>query len=164
MRPKIKHDDVLQAMLDPTTVEAIAKALAPFITTAIDKCLTDKLGHLLGRMDELRTENVQLRKELSQQNQRLDDLEAYSRSDNLIIRGLPEISMAERASVSLEGQSASISHVETCSAVEKNFISFCRDSLNVNVSSQDISIAHRIKAGPKDTTRLIIVLFTSRRV
>src|SRR5882757_6643202 len=98
MGPKVKHDEILDVMLDPRSVEAIAKALAPFISSAIDKCLTDRLSSLLGHMDELRAENDSLRKELADQNTRLDDLEAYSRSDNLIIRGLPEKSVAERAS------------------------------------------------------------------
>jgi len=162
MSRKVKPDDVLDAILDPRAVEAIAKALAPFITTAFDKCLTDRLSSLLTHVDELRAENVKLNKELLQQSQRIDDLEAYSRSENLIIRGLPEASVAERSSATLG--SSSISHADTCKSVETNVNSFCRDSLNVTVAPQDISIAHRIKAGPKEATRPIIVCFTSRRV
>jgi len=57
MGPKKKPDDVQ----DPKAMEAIAKVLALFITTAIDKCLTDKTSSLLGRIDELR---FQFKKEL----------------------------------------------------------------------------------------------------
>jgi len=42
MSRKVKPDDVLDAILDPRAVEAIAKALAPFVTMAIDKSLTGR--------------------------------------------------------------------------------------------------------------------------
>jgi len=96
------------------------------------------------------------------QNQRIDELEAFSRSDNLIIRGLPELSAAERATTSADLSSVSL--LDTSKSVESNVIKFCRDSLNVTVTSQDISIAHRLKAGPKDSARPILVRFTTRRI
>ena len=51
----------------------------------------------------------------------------------------------------------------THQAVESTVINFCRDALNVTLAPQDISVAHRLRAGPKDNVRPIIVRFTNRR-
>jgi len=91
---------------------------------------------LLTYVDELRAENLKLYKEFLQQGQHIDDLEAYLRSDNLIIRGLTEVSLDERSSSTL-GLSC-ILHVDTWKTVKTNVISLCHNSLNVNVAPQDI--------------------------
>jgi hypothetical protein len=52
------------------------------------------------------------------------------------------------------------SHLSVKSTVQQ----FCMDMLGVEVQEQDISIAHRLKAGKKETTRPIIVRFATRRV
>jgi len=69
-------------------------------------------------MEEIKKENtllVERTKQLSADNLDLNDwlnsLEAYSRGDNLILRGLPEQSAAERATAS---PSAHDSAVEAC--------------------------------------------------
>ena len=47
--------------------------------------------------EAIEEDNKRLKKGEAECGRRLDDLEAYSRADNLIIRGLPESSAAERA-------------------------------------------------------------------
>jgi len=49
-------------------------------------------------------------------------------------------------------------------SVESTVIDFCKDALGVNVSPGDISIAHRMKAGNRDSVRPIIVRFAKNRV
>lgn len=164
MPPKNRSiDDFIEALSEPRVLEALAKALAPFITKTLDAYIATRLDGLSAQLDELKAVNSDLQTEVTKQNHRIDELEAFSRSDNLIIRGLPELSAAERATDSADGASV-LSHHDTNKSVESTFISFCKDSLNVAVSPQDISIAHRLKAGPKDSARPILVRFTTRRI
>jgi hypothetical protein len=157
-------------------LEALTKALAPLknsIEAAMDKKI-DSLGATLralkadnGRLADqckaLSTENGELKKQLSTCNKRVDDLERYSRSDNLIIRGLHERSAAEAASAApslQDGASLGDGHA----SVESTVIAFCKDTLKVDVSPSDISTAHRVKAGAKDSVRPVIVRFATRKV
>jgi len=68
--------------------------------------MDDKLGVLNRRVSaierdtgvtDLRAENESLRKQQSLHTKILDELESYSRSDNLVTRGSPENTFAERA-------------------------------------------------------------------
>jgi len=87
---------------------------------------------------------------VNSQNSRIDDLEAYLRCDSLIIRGLPEQSAAQQASNAIAiDDHASLKDGHT--SMESTFIDFCKHALGVNVSPEDISIAHRMKAGNKDS-------------
>ena len=43
-------------------------------------------------------------------------------------------------------------------------LEFLNTSMSVKVQSQDISVAHRLKAGPRDKTRPLIVRFVNRKV
>ena len=177
MPPKIKPDDLVEALLDGRVVEALAKALSPFINKTINECLAERLADitkslvdvkqandlLQNQVGLLKRENDGLRQQMTSQTSRIEALETYSRLDNPIVKGLPEQSYAERGSPAAnhadDTQSAT-SHL----AVESTVLSFIRDRLHVECSPSDISTAHRIKAGPKDTIRPIIVRFTNRRV
>jgi len=72
------------------------------------------------------------------------------------------VGYAEKATAdSVPGTSpTAVSH----ESVESTFINSCRDSLNVSISRDAISTAHRMKSGPKDMVRPIIVRFTNRRI
>jgi len=107
----------------------------------------------------LKDENTPLRARILDQDLRIDELEAYSRSDNLIVRGLTENSMTERSSVF--GGADKVLHLANTESVESTLIAFCKDSLNVVVQPSDISIAHRLNAGPKNKVRLTLVRFTT---
>lgn len=180
MPPKPKStisDDLVEALLDTKVVEALAKALSPFIALSVDEAIGKRLEGLVTSVRELKGEvtrlhkqcdetakvNEGLQKKLLEQERRIDDLECYSRSDNLVIRGLPEQSSAERASGGAALDSRP-SELESHTAVECTVVKFIKDSLGLEVSPQDISIAHRIKAGPKDSTRPVIVRFTTRKI
>ena len=174
--PKLNPQDFAEALLDPRVMEALTKALAPLrssIEAALDKKI-DSLGatlralktenvHLSEQCKALSLENGQLKQQLSTCSQRVDDLERYTRSDNLIIRGLPENSAAEIASAAPSLNDGATLR-ESYASVEKSVIAFCKDSLKIDVSPSDISTAHRIKGGTKDTTRPVIVRFTNRKV
>ena len=95
--------------------------------------------------------------------QRIEDLEVYSRIDQLIVRGLHENSYAERASLSASADNAAQTH-ETVQAIEKTLINFCRDKLNVTVTPLDISNIHRLKSGPNNPVWPVIVRFANKKI
>ena len=175
MPPKIKPDDLVEALLDGRVVEALAKAVSPFMKKTIDKCLTERLevvsktikdvqqnnNKLQGQVQVLEKTNTELRQQTTRLTERLEALESYSKLDNLIIKGLPEKSYAERGSLSAESSDVI---VESQASVMSTVLTFCKDTLHVPVMESDVSTAHRMKAGPKDKIRPIIVRFTSRRV
>ena len=137
MPPKLKPDDFVEALLDSKVIDALAKALAPLISVTIEESLKTKLKvfetslrdlksdntRLINRCDTVEKENVNIKKLVEAQARRIDDLETYSRADNLIIRGavygtfshrlLPEQSMAERATgaTNLDGNSLLDGHL-----------------------------------------------------
>jgi predicted ribosome quality control (RQC) complex YloA/Tae2 family protein len=162
-QPEASTSAILDAILDPKACEAIAKALSPFITKLFDEYLTSKLEDMNDRMRMIENENEQLKVTVREQAQRIEDIEVYTRCDQLIVRGLAENSYAERASASAATDTAT--HVsDSVQAVENTFINFCKDRLNVSVSAQDISIIHRLKAGANDPVRPIIVRFTNKKI
>jgi hypothetical protein len=176
MPPKIKPDDIVDALLDSRVVEALAKALSPFIKKSIDEALDERLAalaksvqevkqandRLQAQVGELRKANADLRQHVDSQSTRVDALEAYSRLDNLIIKGLPDRSYAERGThAAADADSAALADSQM--SVEATVITFCKETLNVDVTTQDISTAHRLKAGPRDLVRPVIVRFTNRR-
>ena len=191
-RSSTTTEDLIEALLDSKLVEALAAALSPYLTKLIDNHVTarfDALDQSLAELkasgeatkkshealkqetvglkrsyEALKEENVLLKKQLDEQAARVEDLDVYSRSDNLIIKGLPEQSYAERATDSSDASRPAPPTAASHLAVETTVLAFCRDALKLDVSPQDISTAHRLKAGPRDATRPIIVRFTSRRV
>jgi len=164
MPPKVKPDDLIDALVDPRVIEALAKALAPHITLSIEEFLKTKLKEfesviknikndvtrLNNKCDIIAKRNDSLKGLVNCQNSPIDDLEAYIHCDNLIIRGLTEHSAAKRAtSATALDDRASLMDGHT--SVQSTVIDFCKDALGVNVSPGDISIAHRMKACNKDS-------------
>jgi hypothetical protein len=173
-------EELIEAQLDPRLVEALGKALAPVISKSVDDAvapLVKQIEGLSASVKELKAENVRLVKRCEaaeKANERLDkiavehcrrleDMEAYSRSDNLIIRGLPECSASERATEAplLDGGAPTLR--ESYDSVEENVLRFFNGTLGVKVLPQDISAAHRLKAGKKDKVRPVIVKFVNRK-
>lgn len=173
-------DDLIDALQDPRVVEALGKVLAPVIAKSVESAVAPFIKQLEGLTTDVRalkTENVRLAKQCdatSKENARLqkivdghsrriDDIEAYSRSDNIIIRGIPERSAAERASDAPSLSDNKPTLRDSHESVEATALDFFNTTLGVRVTAQDVSIAHRIKAGPKDKIRPIIVRFSNRK-
>jgi len=107
MPPKIKPYDSVIVLLNTRLIEALAKALSPFIRLSIDEAVNKRFADLTSSVGELKkktTHITEITKRLTKENKQLNEhvaaLEAYTRGDNLIIRGLPERSVSERASAS----------------------------------------------------------------
>jgi len=112
MPPKLKHKELIDAVLDKRILDAIAANTSVFTALIVEKMLNKKLDGLLHTISKLKRENTVLKgavsTSLSTSNadmvevtfdlkKRLEDIEAYSRRENLIIRGLPEGSFVESA-------------------------------------------------------------------
>jgi len=83
----------------------------------------------------------------------MEALESYSRRDNLLIAGLPVESYAEEANAGSGG--------ETSQAEEQSVLQLCNEKLGVNISSADMSVAHRLTKR-RQTDVSPPVRFTSR--
>jgi hypothetical protein len=178
MPPKIKTDDIIDALLDSKVVDALANALSPLIKKIINESLDDKIAALAKavteaqqtsaklstRVAELTNENADMRLQLTSQGARLAAMETYSRLDNLIIKGLPEPSYAEKGTRGSADADESLHTADSHSAVESTVLAFCQDTLHIDISPSDISTAHRLRAGGKDKVRPVIVRFTNRRI
>ena len=171
-----RTDEFIEALKDPAVAEAIASALGPFIARAIDAALDTKLtelksviagltleaSSLKSTVGAVQSENARLKTLVEDQGKRLEEMEIYSRAHDLIIRGLPESTYAERASASAQDTDTLMS--ESHSSVERSVLALCNEKLAISVGPRDISVAHRLKAGKNDKHRPIIVRFTSRRI
>jgi len=109
------------------------------------------------------TKISKLESDLQKANSRVDELEAYTRRDNLVISGLPVESYAE-ASSSTEQDGRG----ESSEGTEKSLLKLFNDQLKVNVSPADISVAHRLrKRGGSSAVNsgppAVIVRFTNRK-
>ena len=158
MPPKLDIDVLVAALRDSRVVEAISQALLPGIQAAIQTAVESTVGELKARLDE----QTECSKKLQADNEllrgRIEDLESYNRLDNLMIYGLPE-NFAETVadSVTTDDGEDRPSTVNS----ELQFINFCCTKLHVDVSVNDICIAHRLprKPGP----RPMIVRFNNRK-
>ena len=107
---------------------------------------------------------MRLYRQLGEQDTRLENLDMYSLADDLIIKGLPKRSYAERASdASSNVDKAAVPSANSSLAVETTVLQFFREALKLDINQHDISIAHRLKASANDKCRLITVHFTNRR-
>lgn len=177
-KPKSLAEDLIEALHDERLIDALGKALSPLITLSVQEAVKKQLEGLTTTIRELKADNTRLAKQCElvakdnarlqktteEYGRRLDDMEAYSRRDNLIIRGLPEKSVAERASDAPSLTEGVPVLRESFESVEGTVLEFLNSSLGVVVQPQDISIAHRLKSGPKDRVRPIIVKFKNQQV
>src|SRR5271168_3891996 len=70
---------------------------------------------------------------MSNQSDRIEAMEIYTRIDNLIIKGLPEQTYAERGTPTRSDASNTATPGESFVAVENTVISFFRDSLGIEL-------------------------------
>jgi len=152
-------DTLIRALTD--------KRVMDVLQTAIENAVAKAVSDIKGQLDEQRELISALSAENDDLRHRIEDLESYSRIDNIIVHGLSE-SFAE--TVAPQQSSTSTTNVNTLATTssassEAQFIEFCTNTLNVKVLSSDISVAHRLpKARSATGPRPLIVRFTNRKI
>ena len=177
---KNSSDDLIESLLEPRVMEALGKALGTTISAMVSKSVEERLETLLGRISNLEQrvhseadERLKLAAENTLLQTRVAELEAYTRSENLIFHGLELTSMSE--AISQPGDSNDQPHSsgspsnstlsETNRATEDNVLKFGSSPLGVSLPREDISVAHRLGKRPGDPKPApVIVRFTTRRV
>lgn len=113
-----------------------------FINKICDKITSLLTPFIQTEVKVLATKVEQLQTQLNVTNSKLDDMEQYSRSNNLRLYGVPE------------KQDENINEVIS---------TFCSEKLDIVLQPHDIDVSHRLKS-KVNGTRPIIVRFTSRAV
>lgn len=178
--------NLVTAVLDQKVLDALIKALTPVITTVIERCLDEKLKALLGDVTkvkalaeatEVRTTALEgaLKKaneQITKMKAQIEDMDSYSKRDNLIIHGLKIQSFADAASVPAMGQQTQSTRPldGNVASVSDAVVELCQQQLGLNITLADISVAHRLgpsarpnSASARPPSSAVIVRFTSRR-
>jgi hypothetical protein len=177
MPPKLRLnvDDLIEALLDGRVVDALGQSLGSKIGEIVEARIDAKFKSLQESFSTLKADYVKADKVISElrgENQslksQLEDLDSYSRVDNLIIHGLNGTSCAEASSspmLSTKGQGPSdISPLDTHFETEIAVLDFANNVLGVPLNLTDISVAHRLPKRPNDSNPApIIVRFSNRR-
>lgn len=154
-------DDLINALRDDRVLDALG--------SIYEAKLQATLKDLLQTVTHLKHENELKDRKISCMQQRIDDLEAYNRRDNLLISGLPIETYSEAATVGVSGDrnqqqvNTHSSTAESSCATEQAVLKLFNTSLNVKVTEKDISIAHRLPSKNKSQPPVAIVRFTSRK-
>ena len=166
MAPKFT-DQLSEALKSDTIVEVLMKALSPSILLSVQEMMQQELGQSLKdlaaenralkvKVTQLQRDNEDLVKRIKSTDERVETIDRESRSKNIIINGLPNTSFVEAGSA--DGQDGdNITNM----AVAKTVCKLFQDKLNVTVPLEDISSSFRMKKGPKDKERPIMVKFAN---
>lgn len=166
---KSNDKNLMDMLLDPKYIEALTKSITPTIIAELEKRYEGKLAaientlenykksndELVRRVNDLESINNDLSCEVKHMNEafermhvhkvglnkKIDDIETYTKRENLIIHGLQCSSYADAATVPSAQNAMNIESSQTvCRAV----VEFCVGTLRVDVTLADISTAHRL--------------------
>lgn len=188
---KIDRDELIEALTEKRVIEAQVKCFMESLTSAIEMAvqkrmkpiedaLDDKVEEAVERITDPKLKSLQksvsgLREENRLLKESLYQQETFSRADNLIFCGIPEspdsgqpvVSETDniasgQVTVSGSGNIASnlVNNRLTCNLI----VDLCNTKLGIAVTINDISAAHRLQRGKAESSRPIIVRFTSRRI
>jgi len=156
------------AIKSPTVVESLYNALMPSIENAIRAAVDVALADTYIRLDNQAKEIGHLTNENTTLRRQVDELDAYSRSDNIIVYGIKE-AYAEVSAPASSSASNANSHQqqmvgETSATSEAAFIQFCNEQLHVSVHPNDISVVHRLpKSNKWNGPRPMIIRFSNKK-
>jgi len=170
MPAKIKIEELIEAFTDPRMIQAITAAMMPAVKLYMDKqieelCTAVKLVKAdnvtqKSAIKELYAENASLRT-------RLDIMDADARLSSLVIRGVPENTLAEKTSGGAPRDITSNRLLDLnrhVRATEAAVVELCTKDLGIKLSGEDIEQAYRMKSSKPDSPRPILVSFTSRKL
>lgn len=166
-------DQILEALKSDAVVEAITKSVLPAVILAVQEVVQKELASLKSaiglllsdnkelkvRVSKLDEENIQLKSRLLTVENKIDTMERNNRLNNVIIKGLPERSFAERGSPDEVSDQATVSANRT--SVSETVCAFANAELNLKIQPSDIVYAMRLKPSPQDKIRPILIKFQS---
>ena len=119
-----------------------------------------KLDERAEQLRNLQAVNITLSEKLTKERECREELEQYSRRENLLFCGIPA-TLAERT-VADQGEHQLIA--ESSAVTTDKVISFCNNVLHTNNSASNISIAHRCKPRRGSNCPPVFVRFVRRSV
>ena len=92
----------------------------------------------------------------------MEELEQYTRKENVIISGLMSTHMLYARTTSNSATAASMDNApqEETNALKKRVIFFLNDKLQVVINQDEISVCHAMRASPRQPDN-VIVKFTN---
>jgi hypothetical protein len=156
---EIDIEALIEQAVEKATV-AVRDEITHLINSKLDKLQKD-LQARESKLLELQKENADLKTQLHNQAQSLENVESYARIDNLLIQGIPH--SFSGALSQLTPASDRSPAAESSAAEERIFIDFCDQKLGVSVHPSDISICHRLPKSSRATYPPLLVRFTSRK-
>ena len=138
-----------------STVEEIKGTL--FTVREESDALKREVAEAKQREEALRDQLKEARQLAEAADQRVEDLSAYVRRNNLRIYGLPE-------SDGRKANGGAATEPETAQQCEERVVKMVSDKLKVNINRKDIEACHRVGVKRGDSQRGVIVRFHSRKV
>lgn len=145
------------------------KKSVTYISNKLDELTASKteITEILQLVKKLEKTNVEKDAKIKQMEIRINDLEQYSRMENVIISGLQTTHLNYSRVVD---QSATAHETDNENgALEDNVVAFFNEKLKLAIRKSDISVCHTLKRKTSDNvrgstqTKDIIVRFVSRR-
>ena len=184
---KVTAEEIIKVFLDTRVIDALIKSVNPAFCELVKQTLDDKLKPvtasitsivnnvrtLENRVETLTENNASIVEENNLLKKQLSEISNYSRRDNLIIQGLESSSYAE--AVAADGGAPLTTpgggSIESSNAATEKAVVSLAQSMGLNISTDDISVAHRLptkKSTPGTTSNAsrspaIIVKFVKRR-
>ena len=157
-------DQLVAALVDVRVIEALKQVITPCVQSAVSTVISqfnERLDSVEVKCSDQELLISNLEFENSGLRKRVNDLESYSRIENLVFYGLPE-QYAEAAGPSSSADNPQIA--ETSESSEQTVVKFCQDMLQLDITLSDVSIAHRLpRLDKKQGPRPLLVRFTNRR-
>jgi len=165
MAPK-QLEILIAALSDEKFIEALKGVLEPMIKLAVDssvESLRQDLKQRDGQIGVLAKENKELKAKLQTQADYLNQLETYTKQENLIIHGIPLASYAESAQIGDTDASNTTLRHENSATTETLVLSLFNTQLGIDLSPRDVSVCHRLKKSQNMQHPPIVIRFTHRK-
>lgn len=152
----------------PVTWDDLAefKASMDFLSEKVDSVSNqqEKLMVLLAQVQLLKTESMEKDKKITTLENRVADLEQYSRINDLIINGLKtkHRSYARAAAAASEDAGSQEPTEAEAETLEKQVVGFLEEK-GITVESRDIEACHTLPNKIKSAIPAIIIRFTNRK-
>ena len=116
------------------------------------------MGDLKGLVESLKRENEEKNKTIAQLQQRVEDLEQYTRQDDLIISGLKtQHKSYARATVTEAVTDNQNAPEDELGSLEAQVTTFIDKNMGISLMDADVSTCHTLP-GKKDTPNIVIRL------